>query len=357
VGLGDLSRVTVEDLLGRQPIDVDEKGIGAFLQGKRILITGAGGSIGSELTRQVHRYGPALVGILDRDESAIQAVQLSIDGHGLLNSDGLILADIRDADRMTQVMRDFCPDIVFHAAALKHLPLLEMYPDEAFKTNVLGTVNVVSAALASGVSAFVNISTDKAADPTSVLGLSKLVTERVTAGAVDNGGHRYLSVRFGNVLGSRGSMLNTFRTQIDRGGPVTVTDPEVTRYFMTIPEAVHLVLQAASIGANSRTLILDMGQPVRIASVAEQLIEMSGRDIEITYVGLRPGETVHEILTALNESPEPTSHPLITQVGVSPVTPEDVINVDARDLVGLEKMRMLSVIDASEGETGQPVAS
>ena len=324
VKLGDITHVTEEDLLGRRPIETDEDAIAEFLEGKRILITGAGGSIGSELARQVHRYHPAFVGILDRDESAIHAVQLSIDGQGLLSSDNLILADIRDQARMTQVMQLVKPDIVFHAAALKHLPLLERYPEEAHKTNVLGTQNVLQAAQSAGAYAFINISTDKAADPINVLGRTKLMTERLTAGTEQYqtalGPSRYLSVRFGNVLGSRGSVLTAFRYQIEKGGPVTVTDANVTRYFMTIPEAVHLVLQAAVIGDHGETLILDMGDPVRIVDVARQMIEKSGRDIEIVFTGLRQGEKMDEVLISVDETTEHRRHPLIAHTRVYPIT-------------------------------------
>jgi FlaA1/EpsC-like NDP-sugar epimerase len=321
VKLGDIAHVTEEDLLGRRPIDTDEEGIREFLQGKRILITGAGGSIGSELARQVHRYDPAFVGILDRDESAIHAVQLSIDGQGLLSSDNLILADIRDGDRMHEVMQLVRPEIVFHAAALKHLPLLERYPEEAHKTNVLGTQKVLIAAHAAGASTFINISTDKAADPICVLGHTKLKTEHLTASMqqviTEHGPSRYLSVRFGNVLGSRGSVLTAFRYQIEKGGPVTVTHPDVTRYFMTIPEAVHLVLQAAVIGDHGETLILDMGEPIRIADVARQMIQKSGRDIDIVFTGLRPGEKMDEVLVSVTEDAEHRRHPLISHTRVT----------------------------------------
>jgi len=311
IKLGDISHVTDEDLLGRRPINTDEAGILEMLKGKRILITGAGGSIGSELARQVHRYQPAFVGILDRDESAIHSTQLSIDGQGLLDSDTLILADIRDSDWIHEVMKSVKPDVVFHAAALKHLPLLERYPQEGHKTNVIGTQNVLQAAQACNVNVFINISTDKAADPSCVLGRTKLMTERMTASIQSRNGDRYLSVRFGNVLGSRGSVLTAFRHQIANGGPVTVTDPEVTRYFMTIPEAVHLVLQAAVIGDHSETLILDMGEPIKIDDVAKLMIEKSGRDISIVYTGLRPGEKSAEVLFATSEVAVTKSHPLI----------------------------------------------
>jgi FlaA1/EpsC-like NDP-sugar epimerase len=355
VQLGDLSSVTVEDLLGRRPIEATEVGISELLRGKRVLITGAGGSIGSELSRQVARYDPAFLGILDRDESAIQAVQMSLHGHGLLGDENLLLADIRDASRLVEIFNQVRPDIVFHAAALKHLSLLEAYPGEAFKTNIIGTQNVLAASVAAGVQTFVNISTDKAADPSSVLGMSKLVTERLTATAGPGSPHRYLSVRFGNVLGSRGSVLNLFREQIAAGGPVTVTDPDVTRYFMTVGEAVHLVLQAAVIGDSATTLILDMGTPVRISDVARQLIDVSGRDIKIAYVGLRPAEKLHEALVSAAEKPEPTGHALITQVRVERISIEDVRQVHDESGDAYQSMARLVGADFSAGDAANVV--
>ena len=329
IKLGDISHVTDEDLLGRRQIHTDEAGILEMLKGKRILITGAGGSIGSELARQVHRYQPAFVGILDRDESAIHATQLSIDGQGLLDSDTLILADIRDRDWIREIMKSVGPDIIFHAAALKHLPLLERYPEEGHKTNVIGTQNILEAAQECNVNVFINISTDKAADPSCVLGRTKLMTERMTASVQSSNGDRYLSVRFGNVLGSRGSVLTAFRHQIANGGPITVTDPEVTRYFMTIPEAVHLVLQAAVIGDHSESLILDMGEPIKIDDVAKHMIEKSGRDIRIVYTGLRPGEKSAEVLFSTSEVAVTKSHPLIfhTKVQILDLHNQTKINV------------------------------
>jgi len=319
VKLGDISEVTEEDLLGRRQIQTDEAGIEAFLKDKVILITGAGGSIGSEIARQVRRYSPARVALLDRDESALHGVQLSIEGRALLDSENLILADIRDAERVRDVLQQVRPDVVFHSAALKHLPLLERHPDEAQKTNVEGTRNVLAACAEVSVPVFVNISTDKAAEPTSVLGRTKLLTEQSTAeiGAqviAGDGGVRYLSVRFGNVIGSRGSVISAFRHQIRNGGPITITDPEVTRYFMTVSEAVHLVLQAAVIGEAGETLVLDMGEPVRILDVAQEMIHRSGRDVDIVITGLRPGEKLHEDLIAKNERSERPKHPLIAHI-------------------------------------------
>ena len=286
---------------------------------KRILVTGAGGSIGSELVRQIHRYRPAALYLLDRDESALHAVQLSLDGTGHLMSNSLILADIRDADRVNKIISETQPQIVFHAAALKHLPLLERHPEEAFKTNVRGTANMLQAALNNGVTKFVNISTDKAADPSSILGKSKLLTEQLAAGIPEDSARTFVSVRFGNVLGSRGSVIDTFRFQIEKGGPVTVTDESVTRFFMTIREAVHLVLQAAVIGNHGDTLILDMGQPIKISELARHMITRSGRTLEIEYTGLRPGEKMNEVLTAKGEYALPTSHELIMRTQVLPL--------------------------------------
>ena len=320
VRLSDVSEVTEEELLGRRPVHTDECQIAGMLQGKRVLITGAGGSIGSELARQVNSYDPAYLGLLDRDESALHALHLSMFGKAMGDTDDLILADIRDQARLADIMQRIRPDVVFHAAALKHLPMLEAAPSEAFKTNVLGTRNVLQAAYEAGVPLFVNISTDKAADPVSVLGHSKRTTERLTAGIVPPQSGRYLSVRFGNVLGSRGSVLTAFRSQISAGGPVTVTHPEVTRYFMTVKEAVHLVLQAATLGRDSETLILDMGEPIRIADVAQHMIDQSGREIDIVYTGLREGEKLHEVLSSDQEEGSRPLHPLITHVEVPPLS-------------------------------------
>jgi len=318
IKLGDVSDLSEEDIMGRQPISTDEPGIAAFLGGKTILVTGAGGSIGSEIARQVQRYRPARMVLLDRDESALHETQLSIDGSGLLTSEDLALCDLRDADRMDQVVASIQPEIIFHAAALKHLPFLERSPAEAWKTNVLGTANLIAAAERSGVQHFVNISTDKAAGPTSVLGYSKRVTERLIA-AHRSPTDQWVSVRFGNVLGSRGSVVTTFRHQIANGGPVTVTHPDVTRYFMTVREAVHLVLQASVLGGNGETMVLDMGEPVRISDIATFMIERSGREIPITYTGLRSGEKLEEILYGEEEEVVSVQHSLISHCQVPPL--------------------------------------
>lgn len=318
----DLRDVSIEDLIGRQPVDTDVKSIAGYVTGKRVLVTGAGGSIGGELCRQLAQFGPETLIMLDRDESGLQGSQLNISGHGLLDTDDVVLADIRDVESLREIFRRHRPQVVFHAAALKHLPMLEQYPDEAWKTNVLGTRNVLEAALDVDVDTFVNISTDKAANPSSVLGHSKRVAEKLTVWAANTSGRRYLSVRFGNVIGSRGSMLPMFRTLIEAGGPVTVTHPEVTRYFMTISEACQLVVQAGGIGRPGEVLILDMGEPVRILDIAQRMIAMSGEFIEIVYTGLRPGEKLHEELIGADEVVERPFHPQIQHTSIGSISPQ-----------------------------------
>lgn len=320
--LKDLRDLSIADLIGRHPVDTEVASIAGYLAGKRVLVTGAGGSIGSELCRQIKKFGPSELMMLDRDETGLQSAQISILGHGLLDTKDVVLADIRDAEALEAIFTERRPEVVFHAAALKHLPMLEQYPDEAWKTNVLGTLNVLDAARAVGVTTFVNISTDKAANPTSVLGHSKRMAEKLTAWAAQETGLTYLSVRFGNVIGSRGSMLPTFTSLIEAGGPLTITHPDVTRFFMTIPEACQLVVQAGGIGRPAEVLILDMGEPVKILDIARRMIEMSGKDIAIVYTGLRRGEKLHEELIGANESDERPTHPKISHTTIDSISPE-----------------------------------
>src|SRR5438105_1604290 len=283
IAVGDIRTPTAEDLLGRQPVDTDVASIADYLRGKRVLVTGAGGSIGSELCRQIACFDPANLIMVDRDESALHAVQLSIEGRALLDSPDLVLLDLRDRDGTERLLRQRQPEVIFHAAALKHLTLLERFPGEAVQSNVWLTANLLAVAADIRVEKFVNISTDKAADPTSVLGYSKRIAERLTAHFSERASGSFVSVRFGNVLGSRGSVLHAFRAQIEAGGPVTVTDPEVSRYFMTVHEAVQLVIQAAAVNGQHQhggeALVLDMGEPVLLDDVAHRLIADSGRDI------------------------------------------------------------------------------
>lgn len=322
VSVSDLRSIKIEDLLGRHPVDTRIEDVAGYVTGKRVLVTGAGGSIGSELCRQLYRFGPKELIMLDRDETGLQQAQLGTVGHGLLDTSDVVLANIREADTLEQIFSERQPEVVFHAAALKHLPMLEQYPDEAWKTNVLGTLNVVNAARLAGVATFVNISTDKAANPTSALGHSKRVAEKITSWAAEDTDLNYLSVRFGNVIGSRGSMLPTFRTLIEAGGPLTVTHPEATRYFMTIPEACQLVIQAGGIGRPGEVLILDMGEPVKILDVAKRMIAMSGKKIEIVFTGLREGEKLHEVLVGHKENLERPFHPQISHTRADSISPE-----------------------------------
>ena len=325
----------IADLLGRRPVVTDVAAVASSFAGKRILVTGAGGSIGSELCRQLHKFRPAELTMLDRDESALHAIQLALHGRALLDTDEATLADIRDERRIRQIFDLLRPQIVFHAAALKHLPLLERYPAEALQTNVRGTLTVLEAAAACQVESFVNISTDKAADPVCVLGYSKRMTERLTADMAGRAAGTYLSVRFGNVLGSRGSVLTVLTAQVAAGGPVTVTHPEVTRYFMTADEAVQLVLQAAVIGRDGEVLVLDMGEQVLIADIARRLAAGAQREIDIVYTGLRPGEKLAENLLARDEVDHRPRHPLIRHVQVPPLAPTRILGLDTDAEAGL----------------------
>ncbi|MDW3217884.1 MAG: nucleoside-diphosphate sugar epimerase/dehydratase [Acidimicrobiales bacterium] len=331
VGADDVRPLTEADLLGRHQIDTDIAAIADYITGRRVLVTGAGGSIGSELCRQLHRFGPDSLIMVDRDESALHAVQMAIEGRALLDSECLVVADIRDGERMKEVFARHQPDVVFHTAALKHLPLLELHPAEAVKTNIQGTLNVLEAAALSRVSRFVNISTDKAADPTSVLGYTKRIAEQLTSWYAAREDGVYLSVRFGNVLGSRGSVLGAFERQVLNGGPITVTHPDVTRYFMTVTEAVQLVVQAGAVGLDGEALVLDMGEPVKIVDVARRLAAQADRPIDIVFTGLRPGEKLHEVLLGQAEADDRHAHPLISHCRVPAQSPLGLSPLDVDD--------------------------
>ncbi|GAA1250139.1 hypothetical protein GCM10009665_46060 [Kitasatospora nipponensis] len=318
----DLRGLDVNRLIGRPEVHVVSPDVRAVVEGKRVLVTGAGGSIGSELCRQVHAFGPAELFMLDHDESNLHRLQLEIWGEALLMDDSLVIADIRDRRRIQQIFRDLKPEVVFHAAAHKHLPLLERHPSEAVKSNVLGTDHLVEAALAAGVERFVLISTDKAADPTSVLGASKRLAELIVqANARDAralGTGVFCAVRFGNVLGSRGSLLSVLAEQLRSGSPVTVTHPDVTRFFMTIEEAVGLVLESGRLARGGEVFVLDMGEPVRIVDLVHNFarqVQLSGGlgapEVEIRYTGLRSGEKLNEALFSQGERRLPTEHPRI----------------------------------------------
>lgn len=312
-----LQDVAIEDLLRREAVALDLQAIGRELHDKVVLITGAGGSIGSELARQVATFAPARLVLLGRGEFSLWEVERELRGRQPGLPIAVELCDIRNAIRLGQVFRHWKPEVVFHAAAHKHVPYLESHPEEALENNALGTFQVVKAALEGGCSTLVNISTDKAVSPANMLGASKRLGEMVVEAASGLGGEgrRYVSVRFGNVLGSRGSVVPLFREQIRRGGPVTVTHPDMTRFFMTIPEASQLVLQAGLLGQGGRIYVLDMGDPVRILDLAQDMIRLSGlkpgEDIEIVQAGIRPGEKLHEELFEDVSRVEPTAHPKV----------------------------------------------
>jgi FlaA1/EpsC-like NDP-sugar epimerase len=307
-----LRKVQIEDLLRREPVVIDRQQVAAILHGKRVLVTGGGGSIGSELCRQICQCGPAQLTVLGHGENSLYGIGQELRRRHPQLDIAYAIADIRDRSRLAQVFQAARPEIVFHAAAHKHVPLMEDNLPDAVSNNVLGTRRVLEACRAFAVPRFLMISSDKAVNPTSVMGVTKRVAELLVQDAARQSGSAFVVVRFGNVLGSRGSVVPLFQAQIAAGGPVTVTDPEMKRYFMTIPEAVQLVLQAACLGSGGETFVLDMGEPVRIADLARDLIRLSGyrpdEDVAIEYVGLRPGEKLFEELALLGEDYAPSPH-------------------------------------------------
>ena len=312
VSIQQVRNVALEDLLGRDPIRLELDRIRSFIEGKRVLVTGAAGSIGSEICRQVCRFNPARIILFDNSESPLFTIHRELAGSYPHLRHTPVIGDIRDMTRIEGVFDNCLPQVVFHAAAYKHVPLMEDNSAEAANNNVRGTKVVAEAANRFQVESFVMISTDKAVNPTNVMGASKRAAELVVQSLARHSRTRFVTVRFGNVLGSAGSVIPIFKDQIANGGPVTVTHPEVTRFFMSIPEASQLVLQAGSMGAGGEIYLLDMGEPVRIVTLAEQLIQLSGfipyEDIEIQFTGLRPGEKLYEELLIDGEGVQPTSH-------------------------------------------------
>ena len=312
VDLARLREARPEDLLGREPAAIDLDQAAAYLRDRVVLVTGAGGSIGSELCRQIGRLGPSKLVLLGNEENQLHELAADLDLDCPHCPRQLVLADIRDQARISRVLAHHRPDLVFHAAAHKHVPFLESDPEEAVKNNLFGTRNVALAALAAGAADFVYVSSDKAVRPTSIMGASKRVGELIIQSLNGEGKTTFVAVRFGNVLGSRGSVLPTFQRQVARGGPVTVTDPEATRYFMTVDEACQLLIQAAAMGRGGQVLVLDMGTPVRILDLAESVIRLAGKqphaDVPIQFVGLRQGEKVHEELLTAGEEIGATAH-------------------------------------------------
>ncbi len=340
VSVNRLREVDITDLLRREPVRVNDEAVGAALEGKRVLVTGAGGSIGRELCRQIARRNPAQLVLLGHGENSVFEIFLELNQEYPNLSLLPVIADIRNADRLGQIFQEHQPQVIFHAAAHKHVPLMEVNIVEAVTNNVIGTHHVAQAALNQNVERFVLISTDKAVRPSSIYGATKRLAEMIVLDAAHQANRAFTVVRFGNVLGSRGSIIPIFKNQIANGGPVTITHPDMFRYFMTIPEAVYLVLQAASMETGGETFVLNMGEPVRILDLAEDLIRLSGlephRDIEIMFTGIRPGEKLTEELWDEGTPLTKTLHPDIFRLEA------DASSLDIDMPQALERLSALS---------------
>jgi FlaA1/EpsC-like NDP-sugar epimerase len=331
VSVNRLRNVDIADLLRRSPVD-GGRHTAEFVAGRVVLITGAGGSIGSELARQIAIASPSRLVLLGHGENSIFEAEARLRAAFPRVNLSTVIADIRDDRRLAKVFDRIRPAVVFHAAAHKHVPLMEENPEEAVTNNIIGTRNVVNQALRTGTERLVFISTDKAVSPASIMGASKRIAEAIVRQAAQKSGRAFVAVRFGNVLGSRGSVISTFKTQIEQGGPVTVTHRDMTRFFMTIPEAVHLVLQASGKGRGGELFVLDMGEPVKIVQLAQDLIRLSGLsedDVPIVFTGIRPGEKLHEALFDSDMQTRPTSHPEVLEV----VGPDTCVGADLDGLV------------------------
>ncbi|MEO6849166.1 MAG: nucleoside-diphosphate sugar epimerase/dehydratase, partial [Mucilaginibacter sp.] len=346
LNLQQIQDLKIEDLLQRKPIRIDNTSISEDLQGKRVLVTGAAGSIGSEIVFQVLSYKPAMVILCDQAESPLHEMKLEVEEKFPDVPTKIFIADIKNYQRMNKLFADFRPEVVFHAAAYKHVPMMEENPSEAVLTNVLGTKHVADLSVAFGTDKFVMISTDKAVNPSNIMGTTKRIAEIYIQSLKDspaynkNGITRFVTTRFGNVLGSNGSVIPRFRTQIQKGGPITVTHPDITRYFMTIPEAVQLVLEAGTMGTGGEIFIFDMGEPVKITDLALKMIKLAGlqpdKDIKIVYSGLRPGEKLYEELLNQGEHAMPTHHPKIKIAQVI-TYPYKQVKADIEELLIINK--------------------
>ncbi len=319
-----LRELQIEDLLGREPVDIDLDALSGYVNGKRVLVTGAAGSIGRELSRQISRLGPAQLVLLDRDESGLYYLNEELHRNDFYDAETSV-GDVTNPERVSFVFERFRPQLVFHAAAYKHVPMMELQAAECITNNVFGTLNVARAAGAYGASKFVNVSTDKAVHPVNVMGATKRLAEMIVKSlSAEYPETVYASVRFGNVLGSRGSVVPTFRQQIEAGGPVTVTHPDMIRYFMTIPEAVSLILQAGAMAEGYGTYVLEMGRPVAITDLARKMIEIMGApNIKIKFVGLRPGEKLREELFEEDEQRTETGHQMVFRLASENMSPPD----------------------------------
>jgi FlaA1/EpsC-like NDP-sugar epimerase len=325
-----IKKIKIEDLLEREPIELDKKQIQKTVLNKTVLVTGAAGSIGSELVRQLTRFSPKLIILLDQAESPMYDLELEILEELKFTNIETIIGDISDEIRIEKIFKELKPDIVYHAAAYKHVPMMENNPYEAIKTNVRGTRLLANLSVKYNVQKFIMISTDKAVNPTNIMGASKRIAEMYTQALNKKSKTKFITTRFGNVLGSNGSVIPRFKKQIEEGGPVTVTHPEITRYFMTIPEACQLVLEASAFGNGGEIFIFDMGKSVKIVDLAKKMIKLSGLklgvDIEIKYTGLRPGEKLYEELLNDKENTLPTHHPQIMIAKVNEYKFDDVNN-------------------------------
>jgi FlaA1/EpsC-like NDP-sugar epimerase len=319
-----LRELQIEDLLGREPVDIDHDVLSGYINGKRVLITGASGSIGKELSRQISRLGPAKLILLDRDESGLYYLSQELRREDFYDAE-VFVGDVTVPERVSFVFERFRPQLVFHAAAYKHVPMMELQATEAIVNNVYGTLNVARVAGSYGATKFINVSTDKAVNPVNVMGATKRLAEMLVKSiAAEYPSTIYASVRFGNVLGSRGSVVPTFKQQIEAGGPVTVTHPEMIRYFMTIPEAVSLILQAGAMAEGYGTYVLEMGRPIRITDLARKMIEIMGApNVQIKFIGLRPGEKLKEELFEESEQRMPTDHPMVFHLLSENMSPPD----------------------------------
>jgi FlaA1/EpsC-like NDP-sugar epimerase len=363
VSVKQLRDVQIDDLLRRKPVQTDQRAVSELVGGMVVLVTGAGGSIGGEICRQVAALGASELILLDHGENGVFEIHHELAPQHLGVRLVPAIADIRDPGRIRRIFERFRPQAIFHAAAHKHVPLMELNPEEAFTNNVLGTRNVLAAAEQTGVEHFVLISTDKAVNPANVMGATKLLAEMLVHDAAVRTGAPFVSVRFGNVLASCGSVVPLFQKQIAAGGPVTVTHPEMTRYFMTIPEAVQLVLQAAPLGRAGETFVLDMGKPVKIVALAKDLVHLSGlevgRDIDIVFTGLRPGERLREELFSAGEDVDRTQHEKIFVVrnGKAPRVPDWRIDdlvaaVEVGDSCQLKQL-LAELVPGYDPENGQ----
>jgi FlaA1/EpsC-like NDP-sugar epimerase len=348
LNLQQIKDLKIEDLLQRKPIQIDTTRISEDLQGKRVLVTGAAGSIGSEIVQQVLNYKPAMVILCDQAESPLHEIKLEVEENFPHIPTKIFIADIRNYPRMYKLFSDYHPEVVFHAAAYKHVPMMEENPSEAVLANVLGTKHIADLSVAFGTHKFVMVSTDKAVNPSNIMGTTKRIAEIYIQALKNSPANNrpevpstcFITTRFGNVLGSNGSVIPRFRAQIQKGGPITVTHPDITRYFMTIPEAVQLVLEAGTMGTGGEIFIFDMGEPVRITDLALKMIKLAGlqpeKDIKIIYTGLRPGEKLYEELLNLGEHTMPTHHPKIKIAQVISY-PYKVVNADIDELLTLNK--------------------